>query len=627
MTTKAWIRKSIGGFGASCLVGGAVLGANPTVDQALALKPIQTNVEYDLPKPEDAAKCVMAPEKVGGHTGWVVRTAGGDILRKFIDDDDDGHVNLWCYYKDGVEVYRDIDTNANRKVDQSRWVNIAGSRWGLDSNEDGRIDAWKSISAEEVTAELVQAVRDADEARFAAVLLSDEQAKALGVSADLLKELQAKREEAKIAFAKASKDQKVVGASTKWTQFGAGQPGAVPAGTVGEKDIRVYENVLAMLDGGDGQDHLAVGTLVETDTGWRAIDLPSGLKSSDSTDGGFFFRGPASSTGRLAAGTSSDAQKELLDKLDALDKEAGSLKPSELYAKRAELLEKIAIAAADAEDRDTWSRQLIDMLSAAVQTGEYPEGKERLQDFAKTLVKEGADGDIAAYAEYRLMMADYIQSQSAPNADFAKIQEAWLKRLEQFIKDYPKAPEAAEALLEVATTYELAGQLEDASKWYGEVTSRFADSPASVKAAGAKRRLDSVGKSLSLKSTTVEGKPFDLSKVRGKVVVVHYWASWSDLCRSDLAQLKELQTKYAAKGLTLVGVSLDTSLQDLKTFLTKSKLPWTQIYEDGGLEGRLAQELGIRTVPTIFMLDEKGKVIKNNVHVAELEGELGKLLR
>lgn len=627
MTTKAWFWKACGGWGASCVVTGAVWAGSPTVEQALALKPIQSGVEYDTPAAAEIGKCVMAPEKVGGYTGWVVRTAGGDILRKFIDDDNDGHVNLWCYYKDNVEVYRDIDGNANRKVDQSRWVNTAGSRWGVDANEDGRIDAWKAISAEEVTAEIVAAIRDADAQRFEAVLLSSEEMTSLGVNDSMLKELQAKGKEARAKFAEAAKAQSIVGPKTKWSQFGAGQPGAIPAEGSGEKDLVVYENVLAMVEGGKGQDHIGVGALVQTTNGWRAIDLPSGLKPADQSEFGFFFQGPATTAQRAVAGAPSDAQKELLDQLDALDKQTTTLKPEELYAKRADLLERIAFAASDAQDRDVWGRQLVDMLSTAVQSGEFTDGKDRLRKFADRIAKEGQDNNLAAYAQYRLMMAEYIQSQSAPNADFAKIQEAWLKSLEAFIKEYPQSQEASEALLEVATTYELAGQLEDAAKWYGEVASRYADSSAGIKAAGAKRRLESVGKPLVLKAATVDGKPFDLGKVKGKVVVLHYWASWSDLCRSDLAQLKELQTKYAAKGLTLVGISLDSSLQDLKSYLAKSKLPWTQVYEEGGLEGRLAQELGIRTVPTILLIDDKGQVIRNNVHVAELEGELGKLLR
>ena len=54
----------------------------------------------------------------------------GKILRKFVDTNGDNIVDQWGYFNDGVEVYRDIDSNFNGKADQYRWLNTAGTRWG-----------------------------------------------------------------------------------------------------------------------------------------------------------------------------------------------------------------------------------------------------------------------------------------------------------------------------------------------------------------------------------------------------------------------------------------------------------------------------------------------------------------
>ena len=72
---------------------------------------------------------------------------------------------------DGLEVYRDIDADFNGKPDQCRWFNTAGTRWGLDTNEDGKIDRWKEISAEEASDELVRALGRERPTRFARLLL------------------------------------------------------------------------------------------------------------------------------------------------------------------------------------------------------------------------------------------------------------------------------------------------------------------------------------------------------------------------------------------------------------------------------------------------------------------------
>ena len=122
----------------------------PSVEQTLSLfKPTQKDVEYETPPPEDFKKCRISVERVGKISGWVVFGPNGQVLRRFVDSDGDSTVDQWRYYNHGLEVYRDIDTNHNSKPDQCRWLNTGGSRRAVDSNEDGRIDSWKSLSPEE----------------------------------------------------------------------------------------------------------------------------------------------------------------------------------------------------------------------------------------------------------------------------------------------------------------------------------------------------------------------------------------------------------------------------------------------------------------------------------------------
>ena len=129
--------------------------AKPSVIEALKLKPIQANAEYDVPEGPAAEKCTLAPIKSPQLAGWEVRDGDGNVLRRFLDTNADNKVDQWCYFKDGVEVYRDIDRNFNRKADECRWLGTSGIRWALDTNEDGRIDQWKAISPEEVSEEVM----------------------------------------------------------------------------------------------------------------------------------------------------------------------------------------------------------------------------------------------------------------------------------------------------------------------------------------------------------------------------------------------------------------------------------------------------------------------------------------
>ena len=86
------------------------------------------------------------------------------------------------YYLDGQEVYREIDTNGNQIPDQFRWFGAGGMRWGVDVNQDGTIDGWQQISAEEVSQEVLRAVATKNLARLQALVLSDRELKSLELS-------------------------------------------------------------------------------------------------------------------------------------------------------------------------------------------------------------------------------------------------------------------------------------------------------------------------------------------------------------------------------------------------------------------------------------------------------------
>ena len=176
--------------------------AQPTVEYALGLSPFQKNVDYDRVEADQAKSCTIKMEKEGGLSAWVVRGPRGEILRLFADTNGDRVVDRWSYYKDGVEVYRDVDSNHNTKADQARWLGAGGSRWGIDEDENGSIDAWKTMSAEEATAEIVDALRSRDAAMFTRLLPTQADLQAAGFEEPLLGDLTARVTAAAKGFAK-----------------------------------------------------------------------------------------------------------------------------------------------------------------------------------------------------------------------------------------------------------------------------------------------------------------------------------------------------------------------------------------------------------------------------------------
>ncbi|MGC4004547.1 MAG: TlpA disulfide reductase family protein [Pirellulales bacterium] len=141
-------------------------------------------------------------------------------------------------------------------------------------------------------------------------------------------------------------------------------------------------------------------------------------------------------------------------------------------------------------------------------------------------------------------------------------------------------------------------------------------------------RLDSVGQTM-----TLTGKPLgtnaklDLAAYKGRITLIHYWATWCEPCKVDMAQLKELQAKYGKQGFELIGVNLDDKSETAIDFLTKNRLPSAQLHEVGGLDSRYANEMGIQNLPTMILIDEAGKVVNRGIHITELENELRKRIK
>lgn len=604
--------------------------ANPSAEDALKLQPVQKDVEFDRPK-ETTGSSIKA-EQVDGKTGWVVRDAAGTILRRFVDTNGDNLVDQWCYYSAGIEVYRDIDANYDGKADQYRWINTGGTRWGTDADQDGRIDQWKMISAEEVTAEVIRAIGERDANRFNRLLITADEVSSLGLGkshSDEVVKIVGSATERFRAFLTDAKSPSATLVSTgnklKWLQMGATLPGLMPAGTEGStKDVIAYENVLAMVDADGKHEQIPIGTLVRVDNVWRLVDAPR--EAGDTGSIGVIIKGskqPTDIGGGGGTGGTGTAPPDFAKKLEEIDSLIAKGTPSDLprlHSEKADLLEKIAEASKD-DDQKTWYKQMADTISVATQSGVFPDGVERLKKLSEKLIAK--DKDLGALVQFRYMTANYYAEIQKPNANFPVVQAAWLESLKKFVADYPKADDVPEALLQLGIAEEFSGNEVGAKEWYGKGAALGIDVPPVKKAAGALARLNSVGKVLNLQGTSLDGKTaINLGAFKGKIVVLHYWASWCAPFQADLPALRELQAKYA-KDLVIVGANLDEDVEAAKTFLKANRAPWAHMWSQGGLDSTLANSLGIVTVPTVMLIDKQGRVVDRGIAVGQLDKEIG----
>jgi thiol-disulfide isomerase/thioredoxin len=158
--------------------------------------------------------------------------------------------------------------------------------------------------------------------------------------------------------------------------------------------------------------------------------------------------------------------------------------------------------------------------------------------------------------------------------------------------------------------------------------SDFPKSPKAPKAQGAIRRLTSAGKPIDLKGPDVNGgSTVDLAQYKGKAVLIHYWSTSLPTSKDDHEMIADLYKKYGGANFEVVGVNLDYSKDDVVKYLKdNTQLRWKQLYEPGGFESRLANEMGLITLPMLVLVNDKGEVVSSDLQMPEVEGELAKVL-
>jgi thiol-disulfide isomerase/thioredoxin len=137
------------------------------------------------------------------------------------------------------------------------------------------------------------------------------------------------------------------------------------------------------------------------------------------------------------------------------------------------------------------------------------------------------------------------------------------------------------------------------------------------------RRTEALEKVLELKVKAVDGREVDLSKLRGKVVLLDFWATRCPPCVALMPTLKALYEKYQPKGFEIIGINSDEQKAQMTRFLAQEKVPWLQYYDSG--DARVGSRLGIYQIPALWLVDKQG-VVRDNKGVYDLEAKIQKLL-
>jgi len=133
-------------------------------------------------------------------------------------------------------------------------------------------------------------------------------------------------------------------------------------------------------------------------------------------------------------------------------------------------------------------------------------------------------------------------------------------------------------------------------------------------------------KPLALRFTALGGQQVDLADLRGKVVLIDFWASSSPACRQNEFQVVRAYKKYHDQGFDIIGISSDTDKTNLLTLIQNYGIYWPQYFDGLGKHNRINTSFGVDSIPTMWLIDKKGMV--RNINVGDdLAEQVKKLLR
>ena len=263
-----------------------------------------------------------------------------------------------------------------------------------------------------------------------------------------------------------------------------------------------------------------------------------------------------------------------------------------------------------------------DLIATAVQLG----NTNRLAQLEQLRSQQANDKSLSEDERVNLRLQQLQEKANAAKADgVAPTLRTYEEGGWAVQKDFPNRPEPVNLLLQVAQAALQNGDVDLGRRTLERLRSNTNFPQLAEITKPMLRQFGFDGKPLQLKFKAADAKEFDIKKLKGKVVLVDFWASWCMPCVAQMPRIHALYEKHHADGLEIVGINMDADRGRFEQMMEQAKMAWPHYFDGAGWGNAIAVDFGISSIPALWLVDKKG-IVRDQRGVIDLEQKVEKLL-